>query len=166
MIDTPLIKDTPKSIHRTRFLTSVFDPIELESVAHNLFDACIKVHQRGFNRVLLYHKKAIRGKLVDTATESVELRLVKLCSCLRKCKAAVDDAIRGGISMALLVDNPAAREFTKESNNAGNKKRGERLRSVKEAESKEKKIKEKKPRQEKKAKVTKPRGKKGAVAAQ
>lgn len=39
--------------------------------------------------------------------------------------------MRGGVTLALLCDNPEARGFTKTSNNCGNKVRGKRLRLVK-----------------------------------
>lgn len=162
MIDITEMSDSKASVHRARFLSSSFLAEDLESVAHHLFDSCIAVHERGFNRPQVYHKKAVRGKLKDVAEESVELRLSKLCACLRKSKASADDAIRGGVTLSLLCDNPAARAFTKASNNTGNQKRGERLRLVKEVEPKKAKIEK-----AKKENVTKARkGKKGAVAAQ
>jgi hypothetical protein len=51
--------------------------------------------------------------------------------CFRQNKATVDDAIRGGVTLALLCDNPEARGFTKASNNTGNERRGQRLKMVK-----------------------------------
>jgi hypothetical protein len=85
----------------------------------------------------VYHKKVVRGKLTDVSENSLERRLARICLCLRQKKATVDDAMRGGVTLALLCDNPEARGFTKLSNNAGNAKRGERLRAAKKAGEKE-----------------------------
>lgn len=72
----------------------------------------------------------MRGKLFDISMNSVESRLSRICELLKLSKAAVDDAIRGGVTLALLCDNPAARLATKESNNAGNDKRARSLAYV------------------------------------
>ncbi|KAF2034437.1 hypothetical protein EK21DRAFT_49483, partial [Setomelanomma holmii] len=132
MIDITNISDGETSIHRLRFVdTRAFEPADLESVAHHIFDSVLAVHERGWNRPQVYHKRVVRGKLTDLSEKSVESRLARICYCLRHKKATVDDAIRGGVTLALLCDNPEARAFTKLSNNTGNKKRGERLRLTK-----------------------------------
>ncbi|KAL6712531.1 hypothetical protein ACN47E_000408 [Coniothyrium glycines] len=132
MIDVSAISDGESSIHRQRFVdTAAFDALDLEACAHHVFDSALAVHERGWNRSNVYHKKVVRGKLTDVSEKSVEQRLARICLCLRQRKATVDDAMRGGITLALLCDNPEARGFTKMSNNTGNKKRGERLRLVK-----------------------------------
>jgi hypothetical protein len=132
MIDITDVADGEHSIHRQRMAhTVVFDVADLEATAHNVFDAAIAVHVRGWNRSIVYHKKVVRGKLVDVSEKSLERRLGRICLCLRHKKATVDDAVRGGVTLALLCDNPEARGFTKMSNNTGNQKRGERLRRAK-----------------------------------
>jgi hypothetical protein len=132
MIDISDISDGDASIHRQRFaVAQIFDPMDLEATAHHIFDAALAVHERGWNRPSVYHKKVVRGKLTDVSEKSVETRLARICICLRQRKATVDDAIRGGVTLALLCDNPEARGFTKASNNSGNRKRGERLKLVK-----------------------------------
>ncbi|KAF1841421.1 uncharacterized protein K460DRAFT_291747 [Cucurbitaria berberidis CBS 394.84] len=132
MIDVTAISDGDSSIHRLRFTgTPGFDPQDLEAVAHHVFDSALAVHERGWNRPKIYHKKVVRGKLADVSEKSLETRLARICLCLKQKKATVDDAIRGGVTLALLCDNPEARGFTKVSNNTGNKKRGERLRLAK-----------------------------------
>lgn len=135
MVDISAITDGESSIHRTRFTQKLgkdqdyaFDPLDLEATAHHIFDEAIAVHERGWNRPTVYHKNAVRGKLVDVSETSLELRLSRICLCLQQKKSVVDDAIRGGVTLALLCDNPEARSFTKASNDVGNKKRGERLR--------------------------------------
>jgi hypothetical protein len=144
MIDTSNISDTVNSIHRQRFSdpnVAGFEQKDLEAAAHNIFDACIKVHEQGWCYPAIYHKNVKRGNLLDTASDSVEKRLAQVCNILRESKAAVDDAIRGGLTLALLVDNPTARAKTKESNNRGNAARGDRLKFA----SKAKKMLDKKP---------------------
>lgn len=132
MIDISQVSDSESSIHRQRFMVSAaFEPKDLEATAHHIFDSALAVHERGWSRPSVYYKKVVRGKLIDVSEKSLELRLAKICSCLRQKKATVDDAIRGGVTLALLCDNPEARAFTKASNNMGNKKRGERLRQAK-----------------------------------
>jgi hypothetical protein len=132
MIDIGEMADGKSSIHRNRFIKhQVFDPMDLEATAHHVFDAAIAVHERGWSRPIVYHKKVVRGKLTDVSEKSVETRLSRICMCFRQNKATVDDAIRGGVTLALLCDNPEARGFTKSSNNTGNERRGERLRMVK-----------------------------------
>jgi hypothetical protein len=131
MIDISHISDGDSSIHRQRFAESaIFDATDLEATAHHIFDSALAVHERGWNRPSVYHKKVVRGKLTDVSEKSLESRLARICGCLRQRKATVDDAVRGGVTLALLCDNPDARGFTKASNNTGNKKRGERLRLV------------------------------------
>jgi hypothetical protein len=129
MINSACITDGGKSVHRVRFTKKpAFDPVDLEAAAHAVFDGAIAVHERGWNRPMVYHKNTVRGKLVDISGGSVELRLSRICLVLAETKSAVDDAVRGGVTLALLCDNPEARRFTKESNNLGNQKRGERLK--------------------------------------
>lgn len=131
MIYSQDITDSANSIHRTRFTKrAAFDALDLEAAAHAVFDEAIAVHERGWNRPKVYHKHTVRGKLVDVSETSLELRLSRICLVLKETKSAVDDAIRGGVTLALLCDNPEARRFTKESNNAGNQKRGERLKQT------------------------------------
>jgi hypothetical protein len=138
MIDRTNVVDSAGSIHRTRFCVEpAFDPLDLEAAAHHVFDEALAVHERGWNRCQVYHKKVVRGKLTDVSENSLERRLARICLCLRQKKATVDDAMRGGVTLALLCDNPEARGFTKLSNNAGNAKRGERLRAAKKAGEKE-----------------------------
>jgi hypothetical protein len=135
MIDISDINDGESSIHRQRFMdNTAFDPLDLEAAAHHIFDSALAVHERGWNRPVIYHKKVVRGKLTDVSEKSLEMRLARICSCLKHKKATVDDALRGGVTLALLCDNPEARGFTKLSNNTGNKKRGERLRRAKETQ--------------------------------
>ena len=132
MIDITYVSDSDTSIHRQRFVaTATFDPADLEATAHHIFDSAVAVHERGWTRPHVYYKKVVRGKLVDVSEKSLESRLARICYCLRQKKATVDDAVRGGVTLALLCDNPEARAFTKASNNTGNKKRGERLRKAK-----------------------------------
>lgn len=131
MINSTDVTDGVKSVHRVRFTKKIaFDPLDLEAAAHAVFDEAIAVHERGWNRPRVYHKNTVRGKLVDISGGSVELRLSRICLVLGETKSAVDDAVRGGVTLALLCDNPEARRFTKESNNVGNQKRGERLKAT------------------------------------
>jgi hypothetical protein len=136
MIDISDITDGESSIHRQRFMgNTAFDPLDLEAAAHHVFDSALAVHERGWNRPSVYHKKVVRGKLTDVSEKSLERRLGRICLCLKHKKATVDDAVRGGVTLALLCDNPEARGFTKLSNNAGNRKRGERLKRAKGTEA-------------------------------
>jgi hypothetical protein len=129
MIDIGEMVDGKSSIHRNRFIKhQVFDPMDLEATAHHVFDAALAVHEKGWSRPTVYHKKVVRGKLTDVSEKSIETRLSRICMCFRQNKATVDDAIRGGVTLALLCDNPEARGFTKASNNTGNQRRGQRLR--------------------------------------
>lgn len=132
MVDVSDISDGEQSIHRLRFTQKPlpFNPLDLEATAHYIFEEAIAVHERGWNRPTVYHKKVLRGKLVDLSETSLEMRLGRICLCLQQKKSSVDDAIRGGVTLALLCDNPEARSFTKESNDIGNKKRGERLKAT------------------------------------
>jgi hypothetical protein len=132
IIDISDVADGESSIHRQRFAeAAIFDTADLEATAHHIFDEALAVHERGWNRSLIYYKKVVRGKLMDISEKSLEKRLARLCLCLKHSKAIVDDAIRGGVTLALLCDNPEARGFTKASNNTGNRRRGERLRRAK-----------------------------------
>jgi hypothetical protein len=132
MIDISCITDGISSIHRARFESeAAFDALDLEAAAHHVFDAALAVHERGWTKPLIYHKKVVRGKLIDVSEKSLELRLARICMVLQQKKAAVDDALRGGVTLALLCDNPEARGFTKFSNNAGNEKRGRKLKAAK-----------------------------------
>jgi hypothetical protein len=131
MICTQKITDSASSTNRARFTKlRVFDELELEAAAHNVFDKAIAVHERGWNRPNVYHKKTVRGKLVDKSEASVEMRLSTICLLLQQTKSAVDDVMRGGLTLALLCDNPQARMHTKHSNDVGNAKRGERLKQT------------------------------------
>lgn len=135
MVDITAISDGESSIHRQRFTETMgFEPMDLEATAHHVFDSALAVHERGWTRPKVYHKKVVRGKLTDVSEKSLETRLTRICLCLKQKKATVDDAVRGGVTLALLCDNPEARGFTKISNNTGNKKRGERLKLVKETD--------------------------------
>jgi hypothetical protein len=136
MIDISEIIDTSNSIHAQRFAdpqVAGFDSTDLEAAAHHIFDACLRVHERGWCRPIAYHKNVKRGTLTDIAHDSIERRLAQVCQILRASKAAVDDAVRGGVTLALLVDNPTARGATKLSNNNGNKNRGKRLKAARKA---------------------------------
>ena len=131
MIYSRDITDGDSSVHRTRFTKrAAFDALDLEATAHHVFDEAIAVHERGWNRPQAYHKNTVRGKLVDVSETSLELRLSRICLVLQQTKSAVDDAVRGGVTLALLCDNPEARRFTKASNDAGNAKRSERLKQT------------------------------------
>ncbi|KAF2679478.1 hypothetical protein K458DRAFT_435095 [Lentithecium fluviatile CBS 122367] len=130
MIDISDIVDGTQSIHRQRFRERGFDQLDLEAAAHHIFDATLAVHERGWNRPLVYHKHVVRGRLTDVSADSCERRLARICLRLSESKATVDDAIRGGVTLALLCDNPEARGNTKLSNNKGNASRGERLAKV------------------------------------
>lgn len=110
----------------------IHDPIDLEATAHHIFDRAVAVHEIGWNRLLIYYKDAKRGKLVDVGEKCLERRLACICRVLQQQKSIVDDALRGGITLRLLCDNPAARGATKISNNLGNKKRGLRLKALRE----------------------------------
>ena len=141
MIDISDISDGNASVHRQRFTGKPgFDPADLEATAHHVFDSAIAVHERGWTRPKVYHKKVVRGKLADISENSIESRLARICLRLKQNKATVDDAVRGGVTLALLCDNPEARGSTKLSNNAGNKKRGERLKMVKGEEAAKKNV--------------------------
>jgi len=132
MIDRSNICDKKNSINRQRFdLAPGFEPLDLEAVAHHVFDNALAVHERGFSRPKVYHKRAVRGKLVDVSENSVERRLSRICFCLSYCKAIVDDVIHGGVPLALFCDNPESRLASKESNNTGNSKRSKRLKLAK-----------------------------------
>jgi hypothetical protein len=134
MIDVSCITDSESSIHRNRFVVAkAFDEKDIEAAAHKIFDEALAVHERGWNKPIVYYKKVHRGKLQDQCLDSVEKRLALICKCLSESKAAVDDALRGGITLALVCDNPIARGGTKQSNNAGNARRGERLKMVRDA---------------------------------
>jgi hypothetical protein len=134
MIDVSNICDSESSIHRTRFSVSrTFNPTDMEAAAHHVFDEAVAVHERGWVRSEVYHKKVVRGKLLDVSENCLERRLARICFCLRHKKATCDDVMRGGVTLALLCDNPEARGFTKLSNNAGNAKRGLILKAAKDA---------------------------------
>ena len=134
MIDVSCITDSESSIHRQRFVDSkVFDEKDIEAAAHKIFEEAVAVHERGWNYPMVYYKKVHRGKLEDQCLDSVEKRLALICRCLAESKAAVDDALRGGITLGLVCDNPMARGGTKQSNNTGNRRRGERLRQIRDA---------------------------------
>ncbi|KAF2625927.1 hypothetical protein BU25DRAFT_472731 [Macroventuria anomochaeta] len=140
MIDIRYITDGDSSIHRARFTqTRAFHALDLEATAHHIFDEAIAVHERGWIRPTVYHKKVVRGKLIDLSENSLEMRLSRICLCLQQKKSSVDDAIRGGVTLALLCDNPEARSFTKASNDVGNKKRGMRLKETSTKEKAKKK---------------------------
>jgi hypothetical protein len=131
MICTQQITDSEASTNRTRFTKlKVFDELELEAAAHHVFDKAIAVHERGWTRPKVYHKNTVRGKLVDKSETSLEMRLSRICLLLQHTKSAVDDVMRGGLTLALLCDNPEARKHTKQSNDVGNAKRGQRLKQT------------------------------------
>ncbi|CAA9965631.1 hypothetical protein PTMSG1_08990 [Pyrenophora teres f. maculata] len=132
MIDRSNICDKENSINRQRFdQVPGFEPLDLEAVAHHVFDSALAVHERGFSRPKVYHKRVVRGKLVDVSEHCIERRLSRICYCLSYCKAIVDDVIHGGVPLALLCDNPEARLASKVSNNTGNSKRSKRLKLAK-----------------------------------
>ncbi|USP82588.1 hypothetical protein yc1106_09862 [Curvularia clavata] len=137
MVDVSEISDGKDSIHRQRITAlQAFEPLDLEAAAHHIFDKAVQVHEDGWCRPLLYRKHAVRGKNSDKAADSLELRLSLICELLRTKKAMVDDAVRGGVTLALLVDNPTGRGATKSSNDVGNEKKGRRLKVAKELEAK------------------------------
>ncbi|KAH8719363.1 hypothetical protein GQ44DRAFT_366446 [Phaeosphaeriaceae sp. PMI808] len=124
--------DSKKAVHLTRLQkATAFTAADIEAKAHHIFDSALAVHERGWIRPQIYHKKVKRGKLLDISEKSLESRLSRICFCLRRSKAVVDDAMRGGVPLALLCDNPEARSFTKQSNSSGNSKRGKKLELVK-----------------------------------
>ncbi|EUC47921.1 hypothetical protein COCMIDRAFT_89038 [Bipolaris oryzae ATCC 44560] len=132
IIDISNIDDSKQSCHRRRIKEELaYDTKDLEATAHHIFDRAIGVHEVGWNRLLLYHKEAKRGKLIDLGERCLERRLACICTALQQQKAVVDDALRGGITLRLLCDNPTARAATKKSNNAGNRKRGLKLKVLK-----------------------------------
>ena len=131
IIDISDVRDSEKSINLVRFEGEAYDPTDIEATAHHIFDEAIAVHTRGWVRPNIYHKKVVRGKLMDISQTSVERRLARICLLLRHAKAACDDALRGGLTLALLCDNPEARGSTKDSNNNGNGKRGRNMKVVK-----------------------------------
>ncbi|KAI4637477.1 hypothetical protein J4E83_000293 [Alternaria metachromatica] len=128
IIDISDVRDGEKSINVVRFEQEAWDPTDIEATAHHIFDEAIAVHTRGWVRPNIYHKKVVRGKLMDISEGSAERRLARICLLLRHVKAACDDALRGGLTLALLCDNPEARGSTKDSNNNGNGKRGKRMK--------------------------------------
>ncbi|KAI4653909.1 hypothetical protein J4E93_001677 [Alternaria ventricosa] len=131
IIDISDVRDSEKSNHLVRFEEEAYDSTDIEATAHHVFDEAVAVHTRGWVRPNIYHKKVVRGKLMDISKTSVERRLARICLLLKHVKAACDDALRGGLTLALLCDNPEARGSTKISNNSGNGKRGKRLKVVK-----------------------------------
>ncbi|KAL5114235.1 hypothetical protein ACEQ8H_007887 [Pleosporales sp. CAS-2024a] len=137
MVDCTDYIDGNNSVHAKRMERPFWPAQELEAACHDIFDQAIQVHELGWNRPLAYWKKTVRGKLVDSCTNSLEARLSQICDVLRTSKAVVDDCMRSGITLALVVDNPTARIATKISNNSGNDKRGDRLALVTKIEKKQ-----------------------------
>ncbi|KAF2741891.1 hypothetical protein M011DRAFT_482139 [Sporormia fimetaria CBS 119925] len=137
MIDVTAIQDCANSPHRKRFMQGVWDPLDLEATAHHVFEKVLAVHEQGWARPMLYHKKAVRGDRMDTAGNDAGKRLQLVCEVLRTNKAACNDAIQGGITLARLVYNPKMVELTKAGNNTANQDRGKRLKLGKEAELRE-----------------------------
>ncbi|KAI4713377.1 hypothetical protein J4E89_002357 [Alternaria sp. Ai002NY15] len=132
IIDVSDVRDSGKSTKLVRFeKQAVYDPADIEATAHHVFDEAVAVHTRGWVRPNVYHKKVVRGKLTDVSEGSAERRLARICFLLKHVKAACDDALRGGLTLALLCDNPEARGSTKDSNNNGNGKRAKRTKVVK-----------------------------------
>jgi len=133
MIDISNIDDGKDSPHRRRIVKEqAHEPWDLEATAHHIFDRAVAVHEVGWNRSMVYYKEAKRGKLIDLGEKCLERRLTCICMALQQQKAVVDDAVRGGITLRLLCDNPTARAATKKSNNTGNRKRGMKLKALKE----------------------------------
>ncbi|XP_014561234.1 hypothetical protein COCVIDRAFT_87371 [Bipolaris victoriae FI3] len=133
MIDVSNIDDGKDSPHRRRIVKDqAHEPWDLEATAHHIFDRAVAVHEVGWNRSMVYYKEAKRGKLIDLGEKCLEKRLTCICMALQQQKAVVDDAVRGGITLRLLCDNPTARAATKKSNNTGNRKRGMKLKALKE----------------------------------
>ncbi|CAI6337716.1 unnamed protein product [Periconia digitata] len=130
MIDISELRDTQKSIHAQRFLqvtAMAWGDLDMESTAWHVLERTLDVHLVGWTRPQVYHVEAKRGKKTDVPPGSLEERLEAVCTALRLSKACVDDALRGGLELDLLCDNPIARLSTKESNNAGNLARSSRL---------------------------------------
>ncbi|KAF2709732.1 hypothetical protein K504DRAFT_534056 [Pleomassaria siparia CBS 279.74] len=140
MIDVSSTTDTGASTHLKRFTDEKhggakdsFDQQDLEATAHHIFEKACAVHERGFNRYRIYHRESKRGAFVDLSKENVEKRLEQICKILRHNKSIVNDALQGGLTLAILCFNPYQRAGTKEQNNTGNAKRGERLRAGRKA---------------------------------
>jgi hypothetical protein len=133
MINIDNLDDEGKSIHMYRFQDKVaFEADDLEAVAHHVFDKAVAVHEKGFTWPLIYRDKAVRktSAKFDKSWDSLEHRLSLICDLLSSSKAACDDVIRGGVTLALTVDNPTARLETKRSNNKSNKQKSARLRKA------------------------------------
>ncbi len=142
MIDISNVGDKVGSIKSKRMATkkddgetTTFDPMDLEAAAHHVFDLAIAAHEGGWSRPLIYHKPAVRGKQFDLSKRSLEKRLAMICFCLKYNKAMVDDAVRGGISLWLLCDNPVSRWHSKMANNRGNGEKAKRLKEQKDAKA-------------------------------
>ncbi|KAF2867126.1 hypothetical protein BDV95DRAFT_610998 [Massariosphaeria phaeospora] len=139
MINTAQIIDGAGSNHLKRF--TVYKPEELEAldveaVAHEIFDACVHVHEKGWTYLKLYHKDSVRGSKVDSSKKSLRMRLERICHVLKTVKATCDDALRSGVTLALLADNPDIRIATKKANNTGNAKRKAQIELAKKVEKK------------------------------
>lgn len=131
MISVNNLVDNLSSVHLKRFtLVHELDPSDLEAAAHHVFEKAIAVHERGWTRPSVYHREAIRGKLADQHKNNVEARLATICETMRVSKAACNDALQGGLSLARLVHNPDQRKAGKEGNNVGNVNKAQRLKEA------------------------------------
>lgn len=121
MVDVSVASDGKTSWQYKRFGTqSAYDPDDLEAAAHNVFDRALAVHRTGWTRPLIYQKVAVRGKRQDKGGESVLHRLEAICAVLQQSKAAVDEAIQGGLKLARLCYNPYERKVGKKGNQSAN----------------------------------------------
>lgn len=128
IINVDLIFDNRASVIATNISkTKHFNEDDLEATAHHIFDACIKVHRRGWCGYDYNRKDFKRGKLKDVFGESIEARLERICGILKHSKAIANDCIQGGDVLQQTVYNPIYRASTKTANNKGNLDRAGRL---------------------------------------
>ena len=128
IINVDLIFDNRASVIATNISkTHHFKEDDLEATAHHIFDACIKVHRRGWCGYDYNRKDFKRGKLRDVFGGSIEARLERICGILKHSKAIANDCITGGDVLQQTVYNPIYRASTKTANNKGNLDRAGRL---------------------------------------
>ncbi|KAF2021721.1 hypothetical protein BU24DRAFT_446676 [Aaosphaeria arxii CBS 175.79] len=126
MISTDKATDGPTSCYLRRIKTMSISPADLEAAAHHVFDTAITVHEKGWCRPLMYHSEA-RGQLRFRCMNNILDRLIAICECLAHSKAAVNDAIQGGVPLHRLVNNPRERMKTKQWKNRSNALRKRQL---------------------------------------
>jgi hypothetical protein len=121
MVDVSVAIDGRSSWQYKRFGTQpAYEAEDLEAAAHNVFDRALSVHLTGWTRPLIYQKVAVRGKRQDKGAESVLHRLEAICAVLQQSKAAVDEAVQGGLKLAKLCYNPYERKVGKKGNKSAN----------------------------------------------